>query len=133
MHTLEVQTASRQELRDITDELRGLVGANPAWAEGALLVYSPHTTAGLTINEAADPNVAGDITRFMGRLIPREAGFHHSEGNSDAHLKASLFGPQVLIPISGGKLCLGTWQGVYLCEGDGPRRRNVLLTFLPGL
>lgn len=119
-------------MRDITSKLRRLVRDN-GWGEGALLVFSPHTTAGLTINEAADPDVAADITDYMNRLVPQSGSFAHAEGNSDAHIKTSLFGPHVLLPVSNGDLRLGTWQGVYFCEGDGPRKRTVWVQFLPGV
>ena len=129
MFELSLQTAGRTEMKNITAKLHKLVRDN-GFEEGALLVFSPHTTAGLTINEAADPDVAADITGFMNRLAPQSAAFSHAEGNSDAHIKASLFGPQVLIPVSGGTLRLGTWQGVYFCESDGPRKRSVWVQFL---
>jgi secondary thiamine-phosphate synthase enzyme len=132
MLELTLNTSQRTEMRDITSKLRRLVRDN-GWGEGALLVFSPHTTAGLTINEAADPDVAADITDYMNRLVPQSGSFAHAEGNSDAHIKTSLFGPHVLLPVSNGDLRLGTWQGVYFCEGDGPRKRTVWVQFLPGV
>jgi secondary thiamine-phosphate synthase enzyme len=99
------------------------------WSNGVLTVFSPHTTAGITINENADPDVAQDMDRFLTRLIPQSAGFKHVEGNSDAHLKASLIGSSVQIIVRDSALCLGKWQGVYFCDFDGPRKRKVFLAF----
>lgn len=132
MEELSLQTSSRTEMKNITSTLRKLV-RDKGWREGALLVFSPHTTAGLTVNEAADPDVASDIAGFLNRLVPQSGSFAHAEGNSDAHVKTSLFGPQVLLPVSGGELRLGTWQGVYFCESDGPRKRSLWAQFLPGV
>jgi secondary thiamine-phosphate synthase enzyme len=97
---------------------------------GAALVYCPHTTAGLTINENADPDVVRDMHDVLGRLVPCDAGYRHCEGNADSHVKASLMGSSVTIPVMDGQLQLGTWQGIYLCEFDGPRSRNVIVTGL---
>lgn len=102
------------------------------WKKGALLVYCPHTTAGVTINENADPDVQRDMTTFMNNLVPQWGYFRHMEGNSDAHIKTSLFGPHLLVIIEEGTLRLGTWQGVYFCEWDGPRNRELWIQFLPG-
>lgn len=115
----------------VTDGLRDMIRRN-GWRNGALLVFCPHTTAGVTVNENADPDVPRDITTFMNALVPKKADFNHAEGNSDAHVKASLFGPHVLLIVEEGNIRLGTWQGVYLCEGDGPRSRNLWVQFLPG-
>ena len=115
----------------VTGLLRELV-RKQGWQKGALLVYSPHTTAGLTINENADPDVATDMRWFMDRLVPNMAEFRHAEGNSDAHIKTTLCGPHVLLIIAHGELMLGTWQGVYFCEWDGPRNRKIWVQFLPG-
>ena len=94
---------------------------------GTCHVYVPHTTAGLTINENADPDVARDILADLARLVPAEGDYRHAEGNSDAHIKASLVGFSAMVPVVDGRPALGTWQGVYLCEFDGPRRRRVLV------
>ena len=131
MHVLSLHTKEEEEFINITAMLAALVHEH-SWGEGALLVHCPHTTAALTINEAADPDVQTDMCRFMGKLVPREDAFRHLEGNSDAHIKSSLFGPQVLVPVTDGALRLGTWQGVYFCEWDGPRSRQVWVQFLPG-
>ncbi len=97
---------------------------------GICIVYCPHTTAGLTVNENADPDVRQDLLQKLERLIPRAESFYrHGEGNSDAHLKASLMGFSLMLPVRNGRLRLGTWQGVYLCEFDGPRTRTVQLLF----
>ena len=98
---------------------------------GVLHVHIPHTTAGITINENADPDVVSDITETLARLIPWDNGYAHGEGNSAAHLKASLMGFSVTLPVENRKLRLGTWQGVYFCEFDGPRHRKIWVTPLP--
>ena len=95
------------------------------------MVYVPHTTAGVTINEDADPSVRADLEMALERLVPGDLPFTHLEGNSDAHTKASLMGSSVTVPVVAGALQLGTWQGIYFAEFDGPRRRRVLVTFLP--
>ncbi len=132
MQTLDIRTGSREQMLDITGLLAETVHGK-GWRTGALLVYCPHTTAALTINEAADPDVQRDMVAFMKRRIPRDAGFKHAEGNSDAHIKTSLFGPHCMVIVEDGRLRLGTWQGVYLCEWDGPRNRTVWMQFLPGV
>jgi secondary thiamine-phosphate synthase enzyme len=129
METLELRTPRREALVPITPALAELVAVNN-WRDGALVVFCPHTTAGLTVNENADPDVATDMVMALGRLIPRDAGYRHSEGNSDAHVKTSLVGPSLTLIVAGGRLQLGTWQGVYLCEFDGPRTRKVWVQWL---
>ncbi len=125
---LTLRTRQRSELQPITPQLHDLIRLH-GWQDGILTVFVPHTTAGVTINENADPDVACDMTRFMEQLVPNAPGFRHAEGNSDAHIKASLFGSSVQVMVRGGKLWLGTWQGVYFCEFDGPRSRTVQLAF----
>ncbi len=127
MRTLEIQTPRRVAFIDITSEVSGAVRALGATA-GAAVVYVPHTTAGVTINENADPSVRADLEMTLGRLAPADLPYAHLEGNSDAHLKAALMGSSVTIPLAGGRLQLGTWQGVYFAEFDGPRRRRVLVS-----
>ena len=117
-----LRTRARSELADITATVAAAVRAS-GMGDGLCAVYCPHTTAAITINEAADPDVRADIASFLARLIPADAGFAHCEGNSDAHLKTSLVGPSVLIPVQDGEMLLGKWQGVYFCEFDGPRDR----------
>ncbi len=132
MRQFSVSTSRREEFVDITGEVARLV-AETGLMEGAVLVYSPHTTAGITINEGADPDVRRDMVAHLARLVPNHPDFRHAEGNSDAHIKVSLMGPSQLVPVSGGRMALGTWQHIYLCEFDGPRRRTVLVQMLPGL
>ena len=128
MWTFEVETQRRVSFVDITRDVAALVRDA---GDGAAMVFVPHTTAGVTINEDADPSVRADLTMALERLVPHDLPFTHLEGNSDAHVKASLMGSSVLVPVSGGALQLGTWQGIYFAEFDGPRRRRVLVTFLP--
>ena len=103
------------------------LAALPAW-DGLLHVHSPHTTAGVTVNEQADPDVAADMERTMARLVPWNAGYAHAEGNAAAHIQTALVGVSALVPVRGGRLSLGTWQGIFLCEFDGPRSRERWLT-----
>ena len=126
MHTLHLQTRSATELVDNTREVQSLVTASHV-QEGLCVVYVPHTTAGVTINEAADPSVKADLLMELNKIVPFQDRYQHTEGNSAAHIKASLVGSSVTLPISGGSLALGTWQGIYFCEFDGPRRRQVLV------
>jgi len=123
---IEVPTDSRSQLIDITNivaaELAKTVAKN-----GTCHVYMPHTTAGLTINENVDPEVARDILAGLARLVPVTGDYRHTEGNSDAHIKASLMGFSLLVPIIDSRLALGTWQALYVCEFDGPRHRHVLV------
>lgn len=123
MQELEVSTKTRSQLVNLTAGVREAVRASGV-REGFCLVYVPHTTAGVTINEAADPDVGADILEQLDRLVPR-GRYRHREGNADSHIKASLVGSSALIPVEGGDLRLGTWQGIFLCEFDGPRRRRV--------
>ena len=129
METFEVRTSRREELIRVTSALQELVDAK-GWRDGALVVYCPHTTAALTVNEAADPDVAADLVMALSRLLPREAGYKHVEGNSDAHVKTTLVGPSQTLIVSGGRIQLGTWQGVFLCEWDGPRNRKLWAQWL---
>jgi secondary thiamine-phosphate synthase enzyme len=122
MQRVPVSTKRREELVDITSSIEdalGMVGIS----SGLCVLYCPHTTAAITVNEGADPSVAQDMVMGLQRLIPRDWNFSHMEGNSDAHLKASLIGPSETVIIDGGKLVLGTWQRVFFCEFDGPRNR----------
>ena len=131
MLTFSLQTPRRAALVDITAEVERAC-RELALAEGALLVFVPHTTAGVTINENADPSVRADMEMTLERLAPRDLPYTHLEGNADAHVKASLMGSSVAVPVAGGRLRLGTWQGVYFAEFDGPRRRQVHVVALPG-
>jgi len=124
MERLEVRTARRIELLDITDKIQQAVTKSKV-KQGICFISVPHTTAGITINENADPSVRCDILNTLNRLIPEGAGYSHSEGNADSHIKSSILGNCLHIFIEDGRLCLGTWQGIFFAEGDGPRRREV--------
>ncbi|MCP4694925.1 MAG: YjbQ family protein [Desulfobacterales bacterium] len=121
---LTVKTRSRTEFVDITSEVQEVVRASGV-EDGLCMLYVPHTTGAVTINEAADPSVKADIQMILNRVIPWEAEYGHMEGNSPAHIKSSLIGASELIPIEKGRLTLGTWQGVFFCEFDGPRTRKL--------
>ena len=123
---IDVSTDSRSQFVEITGRVADVVEKSGVQS-GTCHVYVPHTTAGLTINENADPDVARDILADLARLVPAEGDYRHAEGNSDAHIKASLVGFSAMVPVVDGRPALGTWQGVYLCEFDGPRRRRVLV------
>ncbi len=124
MHELRVSTPQREAMVDITAQVRDVVAVHQ-WRSGMVVLFCPHTTAGLTINEAADPSVARDILTTLRRLVPVQGDYQHSEGNSDAHVKASLMGADARLLVEAGQLLLGTWQGVFLAEFDGPRTRKV--------
>ncbi len=126
MNTIPLKTHSRSEFIDITREVSAIV-QKKAMNEGMCCVYVPHTTAAVTINENADPSVRKDILSELDRIVPWDGRYTHGEGNSAAHIKATLVGSSVSVPVSGGKLALGTWQGIYFCEFDGPRRREVFV------
>jgi secondary thiamine-phosphate synthase enzyme len=132
MHTLNVSTSESMELIDITQRVRQVVGESGV-ADGIVVVYVPHTTAGIVINEHADPNVARDIQSDLGRLVPWDQPYYrHAEGNSPSHVRASIVGSSETILVQGGDMVLGTWQGIFLCEFDGPRRRRVYVKILEG-
>lgn len=124
LFTFSVPTRQRTELLDITSEVLSKIRSSKI-SEGVCFVYVPHTTAGITINENADPTVQSDILMELNKRIPFEDGYRHLEGNSAAHIKASIMGCCVSIPLQNGRPTLGTWQGIYLCEFDGPRTRSV--------
>lgn len=130
MLTFSLQTPRRVVFVDITGEVER-ARRELELAEGALVVYVPHTTAGVTVNENADPSVRADMEMTLKRMVPEELPYMHGEGNADAHVKASLMGASVTIPVAAGRLCLGTWQGIYFAEFDGPRRRQVHIVALP--
>lgn len=120
-------TTEREALVDITHQVTAALRDADITGDGVLHVFSAHTTAGITVNEGADPSVARDIITTLRRLVPRAGDYRHAEGNSDAHLKASLMGNHVAVPLVQGAPRLGTWQSIYLAEFDGPRRRRVML------
>lgn len=121
-----LETHKKEELIDITSIMRQYCKENNL-SEGHLLVFIPHTTAAITINENADPDVVNDILKGLKEIVP-EQGFKHMEGNSPAHIKSSLIGPSLIVEVSNGDLVLGTWQGIYFCEFDGPRQRRILIS-----
>ncbi len=123
MKTIGVRTKRRNELVDITDEVRRAIGESGV-REGLCHVFVPHTTAAVTINEKADPDVARDIEGTLERLVPPGAGYRHAEGNSDAHVKSTLVGASEFLVVRDGSPVLGTWQAVFFCEFDGPRSRS---------
>lgn len=125
MQTIHVHTTRRCAMIDITEEVDRILRESQV-IEGIVVLQSLHTTAGLTINENADPDVVRDLVAKMERMVPEEESYYrHAEGNSDSHMKTSLFGPSLTVVVSGGELVLGTWQGIYFCEWDGPRDRRV--------
>jgi secondary thiamine-phosphate synthase enzyme len=126
METVELSTRARSQCVEITDKVQEVVSRSGA-RSGVVAVCSPHTTAGVTVNERADPDVMADVLRTLDSMVPREGRYAHSEGNSDSHIKATLVGPSLVLPVENGRLVLGTWQGIYFCEFDGPRRRRVLV------
>ncbi|MCD4764464.1 MAG: secondary thiamine-phosphate synthase enzyme YjbQ [Desulfobacterales bacterium] len=121
---LKVKTRAKTELIDITSEIQNLVRSSSI-KEGFCMLYVPHTTAAVTINESADPSVKSDILMILNKIIPWEAGYRHLEGNSPAHIKSTIVGASELIAIENEKLVLGTWQGIFFCEFDGPRNRKI--------
>ncbi len=129
METIDISTRSRAEVVDITGQVQEVV-ARSGVRQGVAFVFSAHTTAGLTVNEHADPDVMEDVLGALERMAPRRGGYAHSEGNSDAHIKASLVGLSVSVPVEGARLVLGTWQGIFFCEFDGPRRRRAMVQVL---
>lgn len=131
---LEIATHARCELVEVTREVRAALAAAGA-KDGIVVICSPHTTAGVTVQENADPDVRRDFLLALENAVPERpvrGTFHHAEGNSDAHVKTSLVGTSATLLLDGGALVLGTWQGIYLCEFDGPRKRTLHLKVIPG-
>ena len=127
MVRISITTSRRTELVPVTRAIQAALAALPPW-DGLLHVHSPHTTAGVTVNEQADPDVAADLEKTLATLVPWNAGYAHAEGNSAAHVQTALMGVSALVPVKRGQLALGTWQGIFLCEFDGPRTRELWLT-----
>ena len=126
MQEFRVRTRSRTELVDITSEVHAAI-QKEGIKDGVCVVYCPHTTAGITIQENADPSVVADVLNELDKIVPFDDGYRHSEGNSAAHIKSSVIGPSETLIIEGGRPVLGTWQGIYFCEFDGPRNRRVIV------
>lgn len=131
MYRIDIRTGKAIEFLDITGEIQHLVDKSNV-KEGMCYIHVPHTTAAVTINEHADPSVMEDITAVLEKIAPRLGNYRHGEGNSPAHVKASLFGCSQAVFIEEGKLVLGTWQGIFFCEFDGPRHRSITVKIIPG-
>jgi secondary thiamine-phosphate synthase enzyme len=131
MNEINVRTSSRVELIDITHLVEKAVSESKV-KSGLCIVYVPHTTAAVTINENADPSVRSDITKELNKIVPFDDNYSHLEGNSAAHIKASIIGPSETVLVDKGNLVLGTWQGIYFCEFDGPRHRKVIIKIIEG-
>lgn len=125
---ISVKTTARSEMVDITSSVQKEI-SKAGVSDGVCVVYVPHTTAGVTINEGADPSVCRDIVEKLTELVPPNAGYRHMEGNADSHIKASLMGSSVSVMVENGRLLLGTWQKIFFCEFDGPRSRKVYVKF----
>ena len=126
MIELKIKSNKRNEMIDITNDIQDIIYREKL-QNGYVVVYVPHTTAGITINEGADPSVQRDIIKTLNNLIPESGDYHHMEGNSDAHIKASILGSSVTVLVEDNNLKLGTWQHIFFYEGDGPRNRKVLV------
>jgi secondary thiamine-phosphate synthase enzyme len=126
IYRLDIKTRSRVEFQDITSKIREVVAASGV-RDGVCHIFVPHTTAGITINEHADPAVVDDIMAQLDMMVPQKWDYRHTEGNSPAHIKASLIGSGAMVFIEEGRLVLGTWQGIFFAEFDGPRSRSVLV------
>jgi secondary thiamine-phosphate synthase enzyme len=129
MYKITLSTHKRIELIDITEKIQKIVTESKI-KEGVCFLFCPHTTAGLTINENYDPSVRYDIEKTLSLLIPENKNYSHSEGNADSHIKSTIFGSSLVIFIEEGKLCFGTWQGIFFCESDGPRQREVWIKII---
>lgn len=128
---ISILTSSRVEFVDITERVSAVIKETKV-ENGFCVLFVPHTTAGITINENADPSVISDISKKLNKLIPEDENYSHSEGNSDAHIKSTLVGNSLYLIIENKRLKLGTWQGVYFCEFDGPRHRKIWMKIVPG-
>jgi len=126
---ISVRSRSKTELIDITDQIQQAVDSADI-IDGLCMLYVPHTTAAVTINENADPTVKSDILMVLNQMVPWEAGYRHLEGNSPAHVKSTLVGASELVAVENRRLVLGTWQGIFFCEFDGPRNRKLHITFI---
>ena len=131
MEKINLRTTKRVDLLDITSDIQNMVLKSRV-IDGICFIFCPHTTAGLTINENADPSVRRDIINALNQLVPENAGYSHSEGNADSHIKSSLLGSSLAVFVEHGQLTFGTWQGIYFCESDGPRSREVWVKVIQG-
>lgn len=129
MEVLHITTSQREEMIPLSSKVEKVI-REKGFTTGAILIFCPHTTASITINESGDPDVRSDMTHFMHHLVPKNFGFEHAEDNSDAHIKTSLFTPHSLLIVEEGRLMRGTWQEIYFCEWDGPRKRDIWIQFL---
>lgn len=129
METMQIQTHEHEEMLDITGAVQKLIREND-WGTGAVLLHCPHTTGAVTINEGADPDVVRDIIVNLRKLVPHRGDYRHAEGNSDAHIKSSMFGCDQMVIVESSALQLGTWQKIYFCEFDGPRSRKLWVQWL---
>ncbi len=130
MPAIDIDSNQTNEMIEVTGRVRSEVAASGI-ANGIVHLFTPHTTAAVTINENADPDVVHDMLTILNRVVPLDGGYRHAEGNSAAHVKSSLFGCSETIPLENGQLVLGTWQGIYFCEFDGPRRRQLQIRIIP--
>jgi len=131
MYQLPVKTSSRVEMVDITADVETLIKKSGV-AAGIVTLFVPHTTAGVTINENADPSVTADMVKEINKIVPFDDNYRHMEGNSAAHIKSTLYSSSLTLIVEGGKLVLGTWQGIYFCEFDGPRTRKLFVKVVEG-
>ena len=131
LESFNVVTSRRNEIIDVTSKVREIIKRSKI-KSGICVVYTPHTTAAITVNEHADPAVATDIENALSKLVPANAGYRHLEGNSDSHIKTSLIGPSMTLIVENGEPLLGTWQGIFFCEFDGPRTRKVFVKVIEG-
>lgn len=130
MMELKVKSRKKNEMIDITSDIQEMINRENL-KEGHIIAYVPHTTAGITINEGADPSVQRDIIETLKNIIPEDGDYHHMEGNSDAHIKASLLGSSITVLVENKRLVMGTWQHIFFYEGDGPRNRRVYIDIIP--
>jgi secondary thiamine-phosphate synthase enzyme len=130
VNKVDIKTVSRVEFQDITRKVRDIVGSSGV-KNGICYVFVPHTTAGIIINEHADPSVVEDIAAQLDKMVPQHGNYRHLEGNSPAHIKASMLGDSEILFIEDGRIVLGTWQGIFFCEFDGPRNRHILVKIMP--
>jgi secondary thiamine-phosphate synthase enzyme len=130
LHHINVESRTRVEFKDITSLVQKVVTESGVQS-GTCFLFTPHTTAGILLNENEDPALQKDLDNFLKTLAPRDSGYHHNDGNCDAHLKAALIGNSKSLFVDGGRLILGRWQGIFLCDFDGPRRRELMIKVVP--